>query len=275
MTILDVQILTWNLGGSLHSVPSWESEVKSWDIFDENKDIIFMTFQEGSERFGDIMNSYLHQRLPHHNIFHHIAGAFNFHVLGYLCIKKTIRSGKVEYLTYHDNTTKPTIGIRLHKLKVLFICSHLPISFKDKYMGYYDRIWDIRQIKSQFMKYDDLVFWAGDLNFRIVSGKDQFSRVLERNLTSFKEMPITFQPTCKYVTYTKGTDLQQFIMFRYSGKGYNKHRTPSYCDRIVYQDSGGAHFIPHAYTTLFPLQQPSVVYSDHQPVVLDGYIVIL
>lgn len=118
---------------------------------------------------------------------------------------------------------------------------------------------------------NDIVFWLGDLNYRLnletfqvrqlveqCSEKgnfeqliqfDQLTREIQRgnSFANYQEASINFRPTYKY---DKGTD-------RYDSS--EKQRTPSWTDRIIYKYNPGLK--PWAYQS-----SDKVMISDHKPV---------
>jgi hypothetical protein len=184
--------------------------------------------------------------------------------------------------------TKSSLGFGLitNGTKLVFICSHLPVDFSDNYLsnyGYGDRIMAIRTIKTEIIgKLKELmgepttIFWAGDLNFRIqMDGVEQLERAMNRELSKYIECKKDFLQTSRYVEYDPHkSGYRTFLRKRKSPiNGYSLTRIPSYCDRIIYK----GHFIPTHYYSWpskakeadYPL---SIAYSDHEPVLLEGYI---
>lgn len=199
---LTFMIITWNMGKSLKKITNWEVELKKWAIIDPRKDIICFTIQEASRECGSkLFPKALEGVLPGHHIITEGNGTvipgLNFHVYGYVCIKKDIKKDIINELApgtanvaisktmcIHKQAicTKPSIGIgiNLDCIKLLFVGSHFPIDVKDKEtFGYTGRIDAIKKISTDLIqpltkKLGEghiTIFWAGDMNFRIQSKK--------------------------------------------------------------------------------------------------------
>mmetsp|Transcript_12566 Transcript_12566/g.24530 ORF Transcript_12566/g.24530 Transcript_12566/m.24530 type:complete len:787 (+) Transcript_12566:2-2362(+) len=118
----------------------------------------------------------------------------------------------------------------------------------------------------------DLVFWFGDLNYRVdesiptervleLSTSNQLDELIEhdqlnieraqgRVFQDFEEGPLTFQPTYKY---QPGTDL-------YEQRPDKKLRAPAWCDRILWLAQEPGHVAQLNYT------RSELNISDHKPV---------
>lgn len=147
-----------------------------------------------------------------------------------------------------------------------FICCHLTANEGIKNLNY--RIKDIEAIMNSCEKnipsplFDNsLLFLFGDLNFRvnplIVAHKgDELLYLLNTHpiFKNFKEFKINFDTTYKYTLYDV-TNL------------YNMKRSPSWCDRILYQcRNSGNNINIESYDAIS--RSSSLLFSDHQPVQL-------
>merc|ERR1712217_560144 len=121
----------------------------------------------------------------------------------------------------------------------------------------------------------DVVILAGDMNSRLNLSKTQISAVLEKiysgqegliellrhdeitrwrqeegAFSGFREAPITFPPTYKYMVDGDEYDVGQF--------GGSKHRVPAWCDRVLFDGPVNCLKYDHC---------PSIKASDHKPVI--------
>lgn len=154
---------------------------------------------------------------------------------------------------------KGTVGMSFNynKQKLIFMCSHLPVNPKQEDLGLEMRNTafnlSIESVMEKLSRYDkDInVIWGGDLNYRILSNKDQLSNSFKSGLIGrgypFREGTslcknnfgecISFKPTCKFLDESAIEDKKKYLDCR---KGnsinhcYDKSRNPSYCDRILY-----------------------------------------
>jgi broad specificity phosphatase PhoE len=301
---LSVQIITWNMGSSVHKITNWETEIKKWN-FNTLHDIIFITFQETTKTVGDELKNVLIKELNEYIIFAEGNGSIlapTFYVYGYLCIKKSpliiINKAPIEDDSF-DNTidttcirktgicTKPSIefGIVVNNIKLIFICSHLPIITKnDPTLGYNERKEAMKTIYNNATKNVsksiggyDMIFWTGDMNYRVNADKTEQLHTLLNNLPNelpelvgFKEHPLNFKHTCRFIEYDDKQNYSKFV----SNRQYDKKREPSNCDRIIFK---GDIFTPTKYydfVSILPEYPLSIAYSDHEPVALEGIIKI-
>lgn len=98
--------------------------------------------------------------------------------------------------------------------------------------------------------------------------KDQLTREKEANRTlhGLQELPINFPPTYKYATpkSSEATTIQNSATELEDSWKWSKHRYPSWCDRILFSQSGSLSGLqPQKYIAL-PVQPT----SDHRPVAL-------
>lgn len=110
----------------------------------------------------------------------------------------------------------------------------------------------------------DVVFWAGDMNYRIeASGADQLAREKDagRVFARFSECERTFEPTCKLSVRAQGTERT------YVTKTKKGARTPSYCDRILWRvDQGAAPPAPRVTCDEYASFRAGSLDSDHDAV---------
>lgn len=295
---LSVKIITWNMGSSITKITDWKTEIKRWQINNEH-DIIFIGFQETTKNIGDDFKHILSQELNDYTIFSEGEGSLlapTFYVYGYLCVKKVptiiINKLPIENNVFDDSIdstcirkmgicTKPSLQftIIVNNIKLIFICSHLPIITKnDPSFGFQERKDAMKTIINNVMKSNnnaDMIFWCGDMNFRVNQDKTEQLQYLLNNLPNelpeldgFKEHKINFKHTCRLLEYDDIQNYNDFI----KNRPYDKKREPSYCDRVIFK---GNKFEPSKYYNLpsvlteYPL---SIAYSDHEPVVLEGIV---
>ncbi|WAR08974.1 OCRL-like protein [Mya arenaria] len=151
---------------------------------------------------------------------------------------------------------KGGVGVRfsLHDSTLLFINSHLA-AHQEEYERRNQDAFDIES-KMKFKRFlppltvqdHDVVFWLGDLNYRI----DQDITVLRKHMStnivykSYSEGEINFPPTYRYDTGTDNFDTSE------------KARNPAWCDRVLWKGSGVRQIIYRSH--------PALKISDHKPV---------
>ncbi|KAI5065382.1 hypothetical protein GOP47_0020077 [Adiantum capillus-veneris] len=209
-------------------------------------------------------------------------------------LRRHVRNLKVScvgcgLLGYLGNKGSISISMCIHQTSICFVCTHLTSGQRDK--DELKRNSDVSEIlrRTQFrsssgkynvhaggelcpesiLEHDSSVIWLGDLNYRLVLPpndtrsllaqadwsalleKDQLNihRKAGRVFAGWQEGDIAFAPTYKYRANSDCYALEKL-------KG-EKHRTPAWCDRILWYGSG--------------LKQLSYVraearHSDHRPV---------
>ncbi|XP_052808997.1 inositol polyphosphate 5-phosphatase OCRL-like isoform X2 [Mya arenaria] len=169
---------------------------------------------------------------------------------------------------------KGGVGVRfsLHDSTLLFINSHLA-AHQEEYERRNQDAFDIES-KMKFKRFlppltvqdHDVVFWLGDLNYRIdqditvvkdcvAQGRlhkllphDQLRKHMSTNIVykSYSEGEINFPPTYRYDTGTDNFDTSE------------KARNPAWCDRVLWKGSGVRQIIYRSH--------PALKISDHKPV---------
>jgi hypothetical protein len=301
---MNVKIVTWNMGKSSRKKLDWASELDKWTCLHPIGDVFFFTIQEATKNLGEVVIlNILKNRLPDYEIAYKGRGTdligLSYYVYGYLCVRRNLsatiinRQDDVVCLYKKKFCTKSSLGFGLivGAIKLIFVCSHLPIDLSDTYMsnyGYIERIDAMRTIKTDIItKLKDVmgepttVFWAGDLNFRVqIDGVEQLEHLMNRELGDYNEAPKDFLQTSKFVEYDPDkSGFRTFMRKRNSPiHAYSLSRIPSYCDRIIYK----GHFKPAHYYSWPPKNQStqsaqhypmSIAYSDHEPVILEGFVV--
>ncbi|ELP94993.1 type II inositol-1,4,5-trisphosphate 5-phosphatase precursor, putative [Entamoeba invadens IP1] len=123
------------------------------------------------------------------------------------------------------------------------------------------------EFKRKTIESHDIVFWMGDLNYRLdeedsvirekIKSKTAYELVPEKDqlvvqrrivplLGQFTEAPINFLPTYKFVIGTQE---------------YHEKRKPAYCDRVLFKCEKGLSVSCYDY-----LSKPDLIESDHKPV---------
>ena len=121
-----------------------------------------------------------------------------------------------------------------------FVLSHLPFLGKHDNVIYRNEC--ILKITKDFrLSTFDSVFIFGDLNYRVNTPNllfdpknDQLRQYIKASnspIKDYKEKDPTFPPTCKLKT-NREKSCQV-----YKEECYDKKRTPSWCDRIIYKSS--------------------------------------
>jgi len=154
------------------------------------------------------------------------------------------------HLTAHQDNVKD----RVRDLKKIYAMLNLPKSLP------------LKRRRDMFDSFD-VVFWCGDLNFRLEQTREVIIRDIEDGLSvlesdqltwlmsegtvfrGFREHPIQFRPTYKYDPGTDNFDTS------------TKQRIPSYTDRVLYKHHPGTRVTPLHYDSV-----QGVITSDHKPV---------
>ena len=297
MTTVSIKTISWNMGESINKIDDWDNELKQWDVINSGEDIIFITLQEASDEIGNTaFFQALNKKLENYTIYQDSEGSIiptmTFHVFGFICIKDGVKVNRIPYVGTDNQSvsstciykyyvcTKPSqgFGLIVNGKKIIFVGSHFPVNTSDKITyGLQERVDAIKKVKyevinniSNSLGGVDTIIWAGDMNFRIqTDGTEQLDTLLKGSteLKEYSEFTKNFQPTCRFKEFDDNIDYKKFIKDR----KYDNKRIPSYCDRIIYKGD----FTPTKYYS-YPIDKSSypksIAYSDHEPVVLEGYI---
>ncbi|CAG5125874.1 unnamed protein product [Candidula unifasciata] len=279
---------TWNVNGRSPLEP-----LNKWMVVDnEPPDIYAIGFQEldlSKEAFifadspkeaewQDAVMSYLHPKAKYKKVK-------SVRLVGVLLIVY-IQEKHVPNISYIDSDSVPTgimgilgnkggVSIRftLYSTSLCFVNSHLA-AHQDEFER---RNSDYRDIMSRtrFKQFEppleisehDIVFWIGDLNYRIdlpidevrtCIKKEMYTRLLEEDqlygllqassdvFKGFEEGTPKFDPTYKFDSGTNNYDTSE------------KNRVPAWCDRILWR---GPNVKQHRYNS-----HPQLRISDHKPV---------
>ncbi|XP_055954801.1 type II inositol 1,4,5-trisphosphate 5-phosphatase [Patella vulgata] len=287
LTPLKIFCGTWNVNGQSPTEP-----LTKWLCYDaEPPDIYAIGFQEldlsnqayiftdstKDAEWQKAVRDFLHPKAKYRRVK-------SVRLVGVMLLVY-IQEKYTDYVTLVDSDTVATgimgfmgnkggvsVRFKIHNTSLCFTNSHLA-AHQDEFER---RNQDYRDIESktrfkQFAPFtiqeNDLIFWIGDLNYRISNlnidevklyseqglyGKllphDQLNSQLGRTdiFRGYQEGPITFQPTYKYDTGTNNWDSSE------------KSRMPAYCDRILYKGSGIRQLRYNSHQSL--------CVSDHKPV---------
>jgi len=258
---LTIRVISWNLGESSKPgiILDWNKELAKWDILEDGSDLIFLSIEEASSLVGKNIGEALKKKMSSYDVFFEGEGtnipSLNFHVFGYLCIKKNdqykyddpVENNKkdktIDTICFKKKyiCTKPSVSIGIEITKtgyipktLVFIGSHLPVNTKDKETyGYNLRLEAMRVIRKELLKNvekaigaengADAVFWTGDFNFRIQEGTEQLANAMKTDILSeFQEHDLKdVVKTCRYKEYmgNNETELQSYSTGRISKTG--------------------------------------------------------
>nr|XP_039261080.1 inositol polyphosphate 5-phosphatase OCRL-like [Styela clava] len=299
---------TWNVNGQNppYEVTDWLS---TDDLVRDPPDIYFIGFQEldlSKEAYvfteswrEDNWIVAVSRSLPHVNVKYHMVKSIRLVGMLLLVFVKTMHVLSIRDVTCHQVGTgllgrmgnKGGVAIRmdLHNSSICAVNSHLAAHLEqcqrrnEDFRDICSRLqFNINgQIMPMSVFQHDVVFWLGDLNYRIqdlsseyvkelidergyklLKEKDQLNieRGDHRVFQGFNEGEINFRPTYKYNPGTDEWDTSE------------KCRTPAWCDRVLWRESvlslrTGANAKPQSSVDLLKYQQHmKLKLSDHKPV---------
>uniref|UniRef100_A0A8D0GT53 Inositol polyphosphate-5-phosphatase K n=1 Tax=Sphenodon punctatus TaxID=8508 RepID=A0A8D0GT53_SPHPU len=159
---------------------------------------------------------------------------------------------------YWGNKGGVTIRMSLYGRTICFMNCHLPAHMEntEQRLDDFERILEMQQFESENVPNildHDILFWFGDLNFRIADygihfvrdsiSKSKFNLLWEKDqlnmakkkevfLQEFIEGPLQFKPTYKFDLYSDVYDTRgQKTLFWFNGK----KRKPAWTDRILWR----------------------------------------
>lgn len=210
----------------------------------------------------------------------------------FLCvfIRKSLRDRVTDVMTttaatgllgMMGNKGGAAIRMKLMDSTVCFVCSHLA-AHRENVAGRnadFHKICDNIRFKTEDETFGildhQLIFWIGDLNYRITSdvptlrvfdyARDDLDYLLKKDqlkvsqraglaFEEFTEPEVKFPPTYKYKKYTT----------QYDKKEGKKCRAPAWCDRILYKTGDGASMDDIEVLTYDHIMKLSG--SDHKPI---------
>jgi endonuclease/exonuclease/phosphatase family metal-dependent hydrolase len=272
-----VQLFTFNQGksGALKYVGDWQRYLKAQeaDLLSRRHDIKAFSVQESGSK-SPILRVIRKLLKTDYDVYHKTYGSFmapSFYVHMLVAVRKGHRAA-VRMSAWRHNLlgSKSTVGalVKAMGTKVLVCASHLPFDLNNPK----ERIEAMKSVmKATSAKWGspDAILWMGDLNFRIVDGKNQIHDALDvlqrATKTRFEALPIEdhMHPTCKLTaascSYAKanGARINRSTC-------YDARREPSYCDRILVSGSS----VSDLDVSVLPRTAP-VDRSDHLPVLVE------
>ena len=294
---VNIMIITWNMAGN--EPPSELDDLLLPESMKYVPDIYAIGLEEADHSELEELETRMQTTIgPSHVLLHSV-------IHGVLCLTIFVRRDIIWFFSEPEddvyNTrlaafnmmqTKGALGIsfKFFGTSFLFICSHLPAhdenndDRKEEYeniISELDLPENLKPLKPRYENEDDVtdrfdvVFWFGDLNFRIektyeetrafvknikVFSHDAVAPLLEKDqltcgmkdgslFRGFREvLPISFPPTFKYTIGSQEYDEE-------------KMRVPSYTDRILVRSKKADHVTCSAYDSIRGIQT-----SDHRPV---------
>ncbi|CAM9113698.1 unnamed protein product [Ectocarpus sp. 13 AM-2016] len=209
-------------------------------------------------------------------------------------------TARVGMMGVMGNKGAVVVRLSLYDSTLCFVCAHMAakranvlgrnadfwsILNKTAFVGDPETAWEFRDLPCEFSRGrveggvgildHDIVFWLGDLNYRVsetvhldevfrrcrskegkvfLQAHDQLNLERARGpraaFGEFEEAPITFPPTYKY---QPGTQL-------YEERPDKKRRAPAWCDRVLWRTRDVGHVTSVRYA------RGDLVLSDHKPV---------
>ncbi|KAI4331718.1 hypothetical protein MLD38_029874 [Melastoma candidum] len=168
---------------------------------------------------------------------------------------------------YLGNKGSVSMSMTLHRTSFCFVCTHLASGDKegDKVRRNSDVAEILRRTKfpassrlrfqPESILHHDKIIWLGDLNYRLVSTRDDTNELLQRNnwqallqkdqlkieqkagrvFKGWEEGIISFAPTYKYLA---DSDRYAVQVKDNNGISKEKPRNPAWCDRILWKGEG-------------------------------------
>ena len=293
---VNIMLITWNMAGN--EPPKELDDLLLPETMKYVPDIYAIALQEADHSELKELETRMQTTIgPSHVLLHSV-------IHGVLCLAIFVRRDIIWFFSIPEDDvynsrhaainmikTKGAVAIsfQFFGTSFLFVCSHLPAHAErnqerkeayEKIISELELPRNLRPLKPRYVSDDvtarfDIVFWFGDLNFRVektydeavafldgvgefsnqsfepLLRKDQLTRGLEdRSLfVGFSEVkPVSFPPTFKHMIGSQQYDIEC-------------QRVPSYTDRILVRTKKPGHVTCSAYDSIRGIQT-----SDHRPV---------
>nr|CAH8865312.1 unnamed protein product [Trichobilharzia regenti] len=206
--------------------------------------------------------------LRRHEVSHQVVPTGVLNVMGNkggVCLRLTIFNSSLCFVNCHLAAGKGKLKRRNEDFKEIVRKMSLLLPINQKNLSF--------PVRKSYISIHDVIFVFGDMNYRITGlHSDNVRRLIQQKRYStllrndellkqlntkkifqgFRESKITFAPTYKFDVNTHIYDSSE------------KHRIPSYCDRIIWYGRGCEPVVYRSH--------PKYVSSDHKPV--SGYFTV-
>ena len=277
-----VRALTFNLGkASKVTAKAWTQllDDPSWGdlLVHATKTVLVVSTQEDARNVPFLTALRAKLEGTHMTTINVSKSALQFNIGVLLAVPKSMsRTDSKQHIVNHDESLLRHLNKKaslivdsiIDGIRFTVVTSHLPFVPKDEpNMGYSRREAAAKKIM-RYLRVDadhpHVVLWTGDMNFRIVDGKDQLSMLMQNDyMTNFKIVPSQSGPTCKKIADAPPSCIGQYTGHTPpSNECYDPKRTVSYCDRVLYAAYGATVRAPAAVALL----AVGVNASDHVPI---------
>lgn len=294
---VNIMLITWNMSGN--EPPKELDDLLLPESMKYVPDVYAIALQEAVHSELKELETRMQTTIgPSHVLLHSV-------IHGVLCLAVFVRRDIIWFFSIPEDDvyncrhasinmikTKGAVAIsfQFFGTSFLFICSHLPAhedrnkERKEQYekiITELDLPRNLRPLKPRYVSNDvtarfDVVFWFGDLNFRVERTYDETLAILDG--ISVSSNPSSFDPLLKMDQLTRGLeDRSLFVGFNevrpvcfpptfkhtIDSQEYDREcqRVPSYTDRILVRTKRPGHVTCSAYDSIRGIQT-----SDHRPV---------
>jgi hypothetical protein len=313
-----IKVLTFNVdsdGNIKDNIKDIQLEFEKFVISKLTEDAIFLiSFQEDEENPLLLREEFKKILISKQYIIHiESKGIKHFYVHNIIISKKKYTNLNIISQSINPSGSKNYIiqNIKVDDILVSFTSAHLPINTKDIKnldLGFEERKKVLDDILDKYINDDNIMIFAGDLNFRInQQGDEQLTKYIKEYVKKKSEFNFTdifditkFGPTCKINPDFKQSDMckTQFIKKKFSSQKINcikdnsgeickcnefdksvcpihikcydekNKRIPSYCDRILVIQKNKKYFV------VPKLEKTEIVstidkFSDHNAVYVE------